>query len=221
MHRVDHELNVEYVDPGTLEHWPGNANKGDVPHIKQSMRDNGIFAPLTVQKGTNRIIIGNHRFLALKELWAEEPERWPRRVPVMFLDVDDARANRINLEDNKSRDLAVWDDRALLAQLGELYEDDLGSLVGSGFTDDEYTRMLLAKDTPPPAPADKGVDLKNGTGLQLGSEPGDIAPLGDNTKSTPAPRTDWRLMVYCDTETERDDMVAELRASGMNASAIG
>lgn len=222
MQRVEHDLAVVYVDPATLEHWPGNANKGDVPHIKSSMRDNGVFAPLTVQTSTNRIIIGNHRFLALKELWDEEPARWPRRVPVMFLDVDDARANRINLEDNKARDRAVWDDRALLDQLGTLYEDDMGTLAGSGFTDDEYTRMLLAADTPPPPPpADKGLDVQNGTGLQLGSEPGDIEPLGDNTKATPAAKTDWRLMVYCESETARDDLLADLRARGENASAVG
>jgi len=219
MSALEHDLNIVYVDPEQLRHWPGNARRGQVELIRQSMEQNGVFAPLTVQASTNRIIIGNHRFMALQELWKAEPQRWPRRVPVVFLDVDDARAQRINLDDNKTSDESQWDNRLLLDQLTGLYEDDLGTLTGSGFTDAEYTQLLLDQQPPQDPPA--GPDLKNGAGVQLGSEPGDVAPLGDNTKHTPAPPRDYRALVYFDSESDRDDAVAVWRAEGYNASAVG
>lgn len=221
---VDHDLSITYVAPEQLEEWPGNARRGDVPDIAASMRENGVFAPLTVQRSTGRIVIGNHRYMALQALWDTEPKRWARRVPVIYIDVDDATAERINLRDNKSSDNSGWDDAALLAQLTSLYEDDMGSLLGSGFTDAEYTQMLLdsQQDTKPPA-RQKGEAslLQNASGVMTAGELGDSVTREDNTMSTPPASKDYRALVYLDSKGERDELVARLRAEGYNASAVG
>lgn len=130
-----HAMQVEHVDPDTLRLWPGNARRGVVAGIKESMRVNGMFAPVVVQKSTNQIIIGNHRFQAWQELAGEEPEKFGSTVPAIFLDVNDARATKINLADNKTADDASWDNQALLDQLVQIANDD--GLEGTGFADDE------------------------------------------------------------------------------------
>lgn len=130
------ELTTTRVSLDTLERWPGNARRGIVSGIKESMRVNGVFQPLIVQKSTNRIIAGNHRYDALKELHEEQPDEWDGHADVVYLDVNDSRALKMNLADNKTSDDASWDDRALLDQLQSIIEDG-DDLLGTGFAPDE------------------------------------------------------------------------------------
>lgn len=126
---------VPDVDPDTLTMWPGNARRGVIIGIKESIRINGFAGSLLVQKSTNRIIAGNHRFQAWQELSRENPERYGKTIPVTYLDVNDKRATKLNLADNKTADDASWDNEALLAQLVEITESD--NLMGTGFADDD------------------------------------------------------------------------------------
>ena len=130
------ELTTTRVSLDTLERWPGNARRGVVSGIKESMRVNGVFQPLIVQKSTNRIIAGNHRYDALKELHEEQPDEWDGHADVVYLDVNDSRALKMNIADNKTSDDATWDDRALLDQLQSIIEDG-DDLLGTGFAPDE------------------------------------------------------------------------------------
>lgn len=132
-----HPLTIEHTDPDTLKLWPGNARRGVIEGIKESIRVNGFYTPLIVQKSTRQIIVGNHRFQAWRALAEEEPERFGDRVPVVFLDVNEARAQKINLADNKTADDATWDDEALVEQLQAIMADE-GDLVGTGFASDEF-----------------------------------------------------------------------------------
>lgn len=137
------ELTTTTMPLTALTEWSGNARRGDVDSIKQSMRQNGVFQPLIVQSGTRRVIAGNHRLRALRELHAEAPDQWGDSVTVVELDVDDDRAMRIHLADNKTSDDAEWEHSDLLAQLEELEVTDTG-LVGSGFSDDDLNELRLA-----------------------------------------------------------------------------
>lgn len=140
-----YDMAIEMVEPDKLEFWPGNARRGVVAKIKESMLVNGMFSALLVQKNSGRIIVGNHRFQAWQELSQEQPERFGDKVPVIYVDVDDKRATKMNLADNKTADDASWDNQALLDQLQHIINDG-ETLDGTGFAPDDIDDLeaLLA-----------------------------------------------------------------------------
>lgn len=140
------KLTTTTVELESLTEWPGNARRGVVSGIKESIRTNGVFQPLIVQKSTSRIIAGNHRWFALKELHEEFPEEFGDTADVILLDVNDSRATKMNLADNKTSDDASWDNEALLAQLESLADLDEG-LDGSGFADDDLDDLQALMET--------------------------------------------------------------------------
>lgn len=153
----DDRLEITYVPVADVEQHPDNPNNGDTDAIADSIARNGLYAPLIVQRSTGYIIAGNHRYVALVARGASE-------VPVIYRDVDDARARRIMVADNKTNRLG-YDDPGLLAeQLEMLYETDEG-LAGTGYSDSEYLKLLdevgvLDTDDedqfdPPPEPEDE------------------------------------------------------------------
>lgn len=139
------DLTITLVPFKKLKFWPGNARKGIVPQIKESMVANGVFQPLIVQKSTNRVIAGNHRLKALSALHKEDPENWDDLAPVVYVDVNDSRASRMNIADNKTSDDAEWDKPALAKQLAELMAEEDG-LIGSGFDEWEVDELVNELD---------------------------------------------------------------------------
>jgi ParB-like chromosome segregation protein Spo0J len=114
-----------------LKPWPGNANRGDVELVRASLRTHGQYRPLVVQKSRMMVIAGNTTMKAMLEEGREH-------VDVDLLDVTDAQAEKINLVDNRSRDLAAYDTQALAEQLASLN----GDLGGTGFTAKDYDRIV-------------------------------------------------------------------------------
>lgn len=141
-------LTTTRVPLDSLTMWEGNARRGVVSKIKESMRVNGVFHPLDVQTNSRRIIAGNHRYKALLELHAEDPEdeRWGPDVDVILHDVSDKRALKMHLADNKTADDASWDNDALVEQLRQAVEDE--SLEGTGFDDDDLQDLLDGLEEP-------------------------------------------------------------------------
>jgi len=90
-------MQIQRVATASLSFWPENARKhGPVNHeaIKQSLTAFGQAEPLIVQAGTNRVIGGNGRLAAMRELgWAE--------CDVVFLDLDDAKAAALGVALNR------------------------------------------------------------------------------------------------------------------------
>lgn len=125
----------ETVKVDDLVTHPDNARKGNLDRIEESIRVNGFYGALIVQKGTKRIIAGNHRYLAAKNLGIKE-------VPVLWLDVSDDEARRILLADNRSNDLASYDD-TMLAELLRAAQDTTG-LEGTGFDEVDLQDLLMA-----------------------------------------------------------------------------
>jgi ParB family chromosome partitioning protein len=120
----------EWVDVKELTLFPGNARRGQVEKIRESIRENGFFDPLTVQRSTGHIITGNHSYRAALD-------EGMTRVPVVWQDVTDARALKMNLAHNKLSDDATYDVDDLIDQLQTV--DDLD---GTGWSEEELAELL-------------------------------------------------------------------------------
>lgn len=133
----DHELAVEYVPLHTLSRYHANPRRGDAGEIAASLRRNGQYRPLVVNRGslTSRpaeILAGNHT------ADGAEIEGW-ERIAVVWVDVDDEGAARIVAADNRTADLGGYDDRLLLELLSGLPD-----LEGTGYDDDALAALEAA-----------------------------------------------------------------------------
>lgn len=117
------------VDIDSVQQHPENYNNGAVEDIAVSIETNGMFRPLEVQRSTGYILAGNHTWEACKTLGADV-------IPVVYLDVDDHRARRIMLADNRLASLAMPDRAAEVALLEQIKEHDSEiGLQGLGYTE--------------------------------------------------------------------------------------
>jgi hypothetical protein len=108
-------------DDQSLAPHPQNPNTGDVKAIRESVKVNGWYGAVTVQRSTGYILAGNHRFFAAAGEKAPE-------IPAIVRDVDDETALRILLADNQVARRAVIDEEKVAELL-----DTLGSLKGTGY----------------------------------------------------------------------------------------
>jgi hypothetical protein len=128
-------LTTETVPLDALTPHPRNVRQGDVGAISESLRAHGQYRPIVAQRSTGHILAGNHTFKAAQALgWSE--------IAVTFLDVSDDQAVRIMLADNRTNDLATYDDRALVDTLRELSQSDEG-LSHTLFTGDDLDDLLF------------------------------------------------------------------------------
>jgi ParB-like chromosome segregation protein Spo0J len=123
-------MKTERVPVTALTYYPGNPRRGDVGMIAESLRVNGQYKPLVVQKSTGFVLAGNHTLRAAIDLGYE-------RIDVVFADVDDVTAKRIVLVDNKSADAATYSTDDLAALLASV-ED----FAGTGWTTDGLARLV-------------------------------------------------------------------------------
>jgi len=119
---MKHDLKVYDELIRNLTPHPENARHGDVPRIMASLRKLGQYRPIVVNRGslTGRemeILAGHHLVQAATELG------W-QYVSITTVDVDDDTAKRIMLADNRTSDLASYDDRLLVELLGGLPDLD-------------------------------------------------------------------------------------------------
>lgn len=153
-----------------LRQFPGNAKRGDVPAILDSLRRNGQYRAIVVREAEGEpltILAGNHTAQALelhgpgpcnvpvKTATGEQPcgicggKKWQPSALVGIYSCGDDTARRINLVDNRSAELGSWD-RDALAELLSCMDDDLG---GTGYTDADV-QLLIA----PPLSLDELAD---------------------------------------------------------------
>lgn len=176
------------VPVGSLEPYFRNPRRGDVPEIVRSLRRLGQYRPVVVNTGSltgrvNEVLAGNHTLEAARTLGWEE-------IAATFVDVDDDTAARIVAIDNRSSDLASYDEEVLAELLASVSD-----LEGTGYSAQDLTELLAVggqtpgKDTEPkPRPQ------------RPKSKRGDLYLLGDH-----------RLV--CGDATDRAD-VAKLLAAG-------
>lgn len=126
----------------TLATDPRNANHGDVAAIRRSLNVFGQRKPVVVRRTgsdadgrpTGIVVAGNHTLLAATELG------WDH-VAAVFIDDDETTAKAYALADNRTGELATWDEAQLAAHLGELRSDEF-DLTTLGWTDAELARLL-------------------------------------------------------------------------------
>lgn len=111
---------IEHAEP-----HPENNNNGDLEAIDHSVEKNGMYKPVIVQASTGYILAGNHTYMTVRDRGATE-------CPMLVLDVDDATAKRILLDDNHTSRLAKPDPAQTLALLEELA--DAGELANTTYT---------------------------------------------------------------------------------------
>jgi len=129
---------IEYttVDIGSIDAHPKNVRQGDIGAISESLKAHGQYRPIVVDRRTNKILAGNHTWKAAKALG------W-QQISVGFVETkDDEEALRILLADNRSTDLASYDDSGLAELLKQLSETDIG-LVGTMFDGDDLDDLLF------------------------------------------------------------------------------
>lgn len=128
-------LKTEYVTLTKLTPHPRNVRQGDVGAISLSLTEHGQYRPLVVQRSTGHIIAGNHTYKAALALG------W-KQLAVNYLDVTDEQALRILLVDNRTNDLATYDNNALTELLASLAATDQ-TLTGTGFDGDDLDDLLF------------------------------------------------------------------------------
>lgn len=137
-------LKITQVPVEELVPFAGNARRGNVDMIAESLQRNGQYKPIVVNRGTkpgtvpNEVLAGNHTLEAAKQIGLA-------KIAVVHVDVTRAEALRIVAVDNRSNDVATYDDEALAALLTELGKD---GWEGSGFEYDDLAKLLDNLDVP-------------------------------------------------------------------------
>jgi len=127
----------ERVDIDSVQPHPGNARRGDVNAIANSLTAFGQRSKIIVQRSTGYIVKGNHTWKAAKQLgWTH--------VEVEVQDFDDVQARAYMLADNATSDKASYDKGALLGLLGQT----LTNLEGSGYTQDDFEALSEEVNAP-------------------------------------------------------------------------
>lgn len=111
-----------------LSPYHRNARIGNVDAIAESLQINGQYKPIVVNEGTLtgrpwEILVGNHTTRAALQIGLE-------KLDAVVVDVDDEQARRIVLVDNRTSDLANYDEELLVELL-----ETVGDLGGTGFTE--------------------------------------------------------------------------------------
>ena len=140
---------TESLPTEQLTTYHQNPRQGDTGTIAESLRTNGQFRPLVVNKGTHtgrpyEVLAGNHTLLAARELDGTQ-DAFPR-LDCYVIDVEEDHARRIVLADNRTSDLATYDNHELVELLTAT--DDL---AGTGWVEDDIELLAgLAEGEPGP-----------------------------------------------------------------------
>lgn len=190
-------LGTENIEIKSLTPFPGNAKRGDVALIRESIRRNGQYRPLVVRRvpdGKNLslvVLAGNH---TLRAMAAEGFDK----ALCTVIDCDDATALRVNLADNRTSDAGSYDDQALIDLLTAAAEADADAgsggpaLYGTGYTDEDLVKLLGQDEAMPDA--------------------------GD--ADTEAIQESWALVVRCADEAEQAELLNRFTAEGLDVKAL-
>lgn len=129
-------LKIERVKIGELNLDTNNARKHsskNVDAIKQSMEKFGQQTPIVVDQN-GIVLAGNGRLEAAKALGWES-------ILVIKTDLTGEAARAFAIADNRSSELAEWDEAILLAQLNEISQSGNAYFKGLGFTESELEAL--------------------------------------------------------------------------------
>jgi DNA modification methylase len=143
---------------------PSNPRKGDVAAIEASIIANGFYGAVVAQRSTGYVLAGNHRLeAAIAQGLAS--------VPVIWLECDDDEALRVLLADNRTNDLAGYDEAALAKLL-----DGMDALEGTGYDQAAVDALVASVEVIPPGLTDEDV-VPEAPVVPI-TKPGDLWLLG-------------------------------------------
>lgn len=122
------------VPVGALTPNQRNANQGDLGAVLGSIKTNRFYGAVMAQKSTGTIIAGEYRWRAAQEAGLEV-------VPVIYLDVTDAEAQRIMVADNRTTRLGL-DDPLKMSELLNSIISDFGDLEGTGYDREDLDQII-------------------------------------------------------------------------------
>ncbi len=161
------DMNVEDVPVDELHNDPSNVRKHgeqNLAAIKASLARFGQQKPIVVNR-EGVVVAGNGTLMAARALG------W-RTVKAVRTGLEGAEATAFAIADNRTAELAEWDEGALQQQLAAIAIEDEELLAATGYDQDDLAAMecaaseQVAEDEPPPVP-DKPV-----------AEEGDLYVLG-------------------------------------------
>jgi DNA modification methylase len=163
-------MQVELRDINDIKPYPHNPRHNDhaVDAVAASIRAFGFRQPLVVDEG-GMIVVGDTRFKAARKLGLAV-------VPVhVAAGLTPAQCKAYRIADNKSAELADWNDDLLVQELADLQKMDFDVDL-LGFSAEELNRLLDAGGGPAltdpddvPEPPDEPI-----------TQPGDLWLLGDH-----------------------------------------
>jgi ParB-like chromosome segregation protein Spo0J len=121
---------------GDLLEDPSNArlhNEQNINAIKSSLQKFGQRKPIVLNKQTGIVLAGNGTLTAARALGWEY-------LATVIVDDDPATATGFAIADNRTAELATWDDE-VLARLLEAVEEEMPA-VELGFTDEDLAELL-------------------------------------------------------------------------------
>ncbi len=167
-------LQIEQVSLASLVPDPANTRTHDarnIDSIKASLAAFGQQKPIVID-ASNKVIAGNGTVAAAKALgWCD--------IAVVRTNLNGAEAIGYSIADNRSGELAQWDDAALAATLAALQNDPDVDYLATGFSEDEIRELCsrangtvdgLVDPDDIPLPPDEAI-----------TRPGDLWLLGAHT----------------------------------------
>ena len=167
-------LNVSWVSINRLYNSPANPRHNDeaVGPVADSLRRFGWRQPI-VAKPDGEVIAGNTRLKAAVQLGMTE-------VPVVRFEGSEIEATAFAIADNRTGEVAEWDEPALAQLLDELRKED--ALDGVGFDPADIDELLQQLEEP----EDEGNPDVDDPGpgeppVQAVAQPGDLWTLGSHS----------------------------------------
>lgn len=122
-------MNITRLSTDDLLEFPGNARRGDIEVLVESLKVNGQYRPIVVQKNSNYVLAGNHLLRASRILGWEF-------IDAVVIDCDDQAALKIVLADNRTADLGDYNDEQL-QDLLTMLED----FEGTGYSEADLAEL--------------------------------------------------------------------------------
>jgi site-specific DNA-methyltransferase (adenine-specific) len=117
-----------------LKLLPGNPRKGDIQAVARSLEAFGQRKPIVaISDGT--VIAGNHTLQAAQSLG------W-KKIAVVFVEDDEAKAKAYALADNRTAELGGYDNQALVDLISDVQLLDKELFAATGWENDDLAELI-------------------------------------------------------------------------------
>ncbi|MBE3132297.1 MAG: ParB N-terminal domain-containing protein [Acidobacteria bacterium] len=169
---------------------PDNERAHDAANIGAivgSLKVHGQVNPLVANRRNNEVVIGNGRLAAAAKLgWTH--------VAVVWKDLSKSQQRVLRIADNRSSDMACWDDELLAVHLNELLVEAETDEDTRALADALLLQDLVAEPEPEEEPEEHG-------------------PGGP-------PSSTYQIIVECDDAKQRRVLAAKLTKQGLRCHAV-